>query len=578
MAKRSRRTRWGFSEPSEEDRKRLRATSPTLGAPDYGALTRASKPDTKIRRDELKSVVGNWPKGKGSAPEDSRKAEIVAAVASHGTAAPGRRGQYTGELIRPPKNPQKFGDAKGDLTSSQENVVRKSVREEMQARTEAARNGIAFTGGTAEEQTAKNEAYLAAVAKHQGKTIEEVKKERAEQMANTVTFRPGVTATDPRIRMAGNLREFGRNQGEIPYAADVVSSHVRGDDDEAGKKSREVVASGRGAEYAYRSYLKDNPDIAQLIKDRPELEQSFRQILAESSQDGNLKKGDVEAARRAVASAQGRSDDTRSAIEVERRLQESGMVDKHGIIQSAIVANSVDEAAKKREIREAYEDVPGQPSVYTESSYDDLDAVAKANDKQAEELRKSSEGIALAEEAAGLKPPTPRLEKPPAPDGTDEAASGAKNPDDDEDETHADEKGGETSAPPSAPRAPSAPSSNRLLFASRDDALSALAERADGMDYPEYAEAVAMATLPTSQDDLDADFDAAFSELVSDRLVGDFLTCADSLTADADERASAYASARASAVAQATGVSPDAFMSAGPDAALMLRKRFLDSI
>lgn len=164
MAKRSRRTRWGFSEPSEEDRKRLRATSQTLGTPDYGVLTRASRSDMETRRDALKSVTGDLNIEKDS-PAGRVFPTVTAAVLSHGTAAPGR-GQYTGELIRPPEDPEKLGDAKGDLTSSQESAVRKSVMDELKARTTAARDGIAYTGGAAEEQSGRADSYWAGVKKH----------------------------------------------------------------------------------------------------------------------------------------------------------------------------------------------------------------------------------------------------------------------------------------------------------------------------------------------------------------------------------------------------------------------------
>ena len=150
-------------------------------------------------------------------------------------------------------------------------------------------------------------------------------------------------------------------------------------------------------------------------------------------------------------------------------------------------------------------------------------------------------------------------DKPDA--GADPASGDGSGPsanDEDEDynsfhETQSDAKGGKTSAPGPVPddtSVPPEPEEPQLVFGSRGEAAAALMSRGAEMDYPTFAQAAAIASLPGPGDGPDYDPDASFAELVTGRISDELLSLA--------ERVEAYANA-------------------APDERLYLQEKFMDS-
>lgn len=144
----------------------------------------------------------------------------------------------------------------------------------------------------------------------------------------------------------------------------------------------------------------------------------------------------------------------------------------------------------------------------------------------------------------------------------------------------ADAKGGKTSAPGPAPVdtfAPSEPEEPQLVFGSRGEAASALMSRGAEMDYPTFAQAAAIASLPGPGDGPDYDPDASFAELVTGRISDELLSLAERVEAYDAEREDVYHVSNAEAVAMAAGVSPEVYANAAPDERLYLQEKFMDS-
>ncbi len=158
-------------------------------------------------------------------------------------------------------------------------------------------------------------------------------------------------------------------------------------------------------------------------------------------------------------------------------------------------------------------------------------------------------------------------------------SSASALPDEEDEETRADVRGG-VSAPaePELVGLPNSTSPEFPPYGSRGEAASALVTRGPDMDYPAFAKAAAFSVLPDDGDGPDYDMEAAFADVVSDRLTTDFLSTAAAIMDYDDAEDAAYRSAKASAVAQATGVSPDDYLSMDPSDARYLRMKFLDSI
>lgn len=144
----------------------------------------------------------------------------------------------------------------------------------------------------------------------------------------------------------------------------------------------------------------------------------------------------------------------------------------------------------------------------------------------------------------------------------------------------ADAKGGQTSAPGPVPvgtSAPPEPEEPQLVFGSRGEAASALMSRGAEMDYPTFAQAAAIASLPGPGDGPDYDPDASFAELVTGRISDELLSLAERVEAYDAEREDAYHASNAEAVAMAAGVSPEVYANAAPDERLYLQEKFMDS-
>lgn len=159
---------------------------------------------------------------------------------------------------------------------------------------------------------------------------------------------------------------------------------------------------------------------------------------------------------------------------------------------------------------------------------------------------------------------------PPSGENEDEPAFGAM----------ADAKGGKTSAPGPVPidtSAPPEPEEPQLVFGSRGEAASALMSRGAEMDYPTFAQAAAVASLPGPGDGPDYDPDASFAELVTGRISDELLSLAERVEAYDAEREDAYHASNAAAVAMAAGVSPEVYANAAPDERLYLQEKFMDS-
>lgn len=144
-----------------------------------------------------------------------------------------------------------------------------------------------------------------------------------------------------------------------------------------------------------------------------------------------------------------------------------------------------------------------------------------------------------------------------------------------------DAKGGRTSAPAGQAPAPAAPSPGpeepQLVFGSRGEAAAALMARGAEMDYPTFAQAAAVASLPGPEDGPDYDPDTSFSELVTGRISDELLSLAGKIEAYSREYEDAYHASNAAAVAMAAGVSPEVYAAATPAERLYLQEKFMDS-
>lgn len=168
--------------------------------------------------------------------------------------------------------------------------------------------------------------------------------------------------------------------------------------------------------------------------------------------------------------------------------------------------------------------------------------------------------------------------------GRKEEPSGGPPPKEDEDDyasgATADAKGGQTSG--SGPRPavqPAPPESDepQLVFGSREEAAAALMSRGAEMDYPTFAQAAAVASLPGPGDGPDYDPEDSFANLVTGRISDELLSLAERVEAYDARRENAYHSSNADAVAMAAGVSPEVYAAATPDERLYLQEKFMDS-
>lgn len=166
------------------------------------------------------------------------------------------------------------------------------------------------------------------------------------------------------------------------------------------------------------------------------------------------------------------------------------------------------------------------------------------------------------------------------------AGSGPFADDEDEDSFHeiqSDAKGGRTSLPRPAARAPAplpgvtAPSEPSLVFGSREEAAAALVSRGAEMDYPTFAEAAAVASLPGPGDGPDYDPEASFAALATGRISDELLAVAERAEGYTREFEDAYHSSNAEAVALAAGVSPEVYEYGTPEDRLYLQTKFMDS-
>ena len=117
-----------------------------------------TKEDMEARREAIEGLRENPTAFGGTGEHD---ADVLAAIASHGTVEASQRGMYSGRTVQPAS--EKLG---GGLTDRQREGIDRSVRAEFDARVNAKMNGVAFTGAhSAEEQQKQADAYKSQVEK-----------------------------------------------------------------------------------------------------------------------------------------------------------------------------------------------------------------------------------------------------------------------------------------------------------------------------------------------------------------------------------------------------------------------------
>lgn len=129
--------------------------------------------------------------------------EISAIVGSHGTVEASPRGVYAGQTVQPGKaqiekakqavRGKPDQEPRPELSDQQKTQVRDSVVREYAARAKAKELGIAYTGGTAEEQAAKAGQRFDQIAERFGADEALARTEPAKMEQ----FRPGINYTPP---------------------------------------------------------------------------------------------------------------------------------------------------------------------------------------------------------------------------------------------------------------------------------------------------------------------------------------------------------------------------------------------